>query len=146
MADFAITQDDIKALSDDQQSVIFDALVTAAWADGNVSEAEMSRFEKEIVKIPWGKPDSVLIEMVKASKERLASLKTRDSVLTFIKDIADKLPKQELREKVVYTMGLIMFTDRELNNAEANVITAFKEAFGIDKERFDALASAVREN
>jgi uncharacterized tellurite resistance protein B-like protein len=145
MANFAITQDDMKDLGEDQKSTIFDALVAAAWADGNVSQAEMARFEQEVVKIPWGKDEADLIKMVHASKDRVAALKDKDAVMAFIKAISEKLPNQDLREKLLYTMGLIMFTDRELNNAEKNVIVAFTEAFGISKERFEAIGMELFE-
>jgi uncharacterized tellurite resistance protein B-like protein len=144
MADFAFTQDDMKGLREDQQSAIFDALVTAAWADGNVSKEEMERFEQEVVKIPWGKPQDDLVKMVYASKERVSSLKDVESVMGFIKAIAEKLPDVGLREKLLYLMGSIMFTDRELNNAERNIIGAFIDAFGVTKERFDAIGGAIR--
>ena len=144
MADFAITQDDMKDLSDDQKSTLFDALVTAAWADGNVSEVEMKRFEKEVVRIPWGKEEAELLKMVNSSKDKVTALKDKDAVMAFIKSIADQLPKKELREKVLYTMGLIMFTDRELNNAELNVVLAFAEAFGVAQDRINEIGNAVR--
>jgi uncharacterized tellurite resistance protein B-like protein len=144
MTKFALTQDDVKALSEDQKGAIFDALVTAAWADGNVTQAEMERFEQEIVKLPWGKDDAELVKMVHGSRERVTGLKDRDSVIRFIKTVADRLPSPEIREKVLYTMGVIMFTDRELNPPEKNVIAAFTEAFSIAPDRFDAIEAEVR--
>jgi uncharacterized tellurite resistance protein B-like protein len=144
MASFAITQDDMKGAGEDQMSAIFDALVTAAWADGNVSTAEMERFEKEVVKIPWGKEEGELVKMVHASKARVSALANREAVLDFIKGIATRLPKQETREKLLYTMELIMFTDRDFNTAEENVISAFAEAFAVPKDRREAIRAAVR--
>jgi uncharacterized tellurite resistance protein B-like protein len=146
MADFAITQDDMKDLSEEQKGTLFDALVTAAWVDGSVNEAEMKSFEKEVGRLPWGKEDADLVKMVTAAKERVSALKDKDAVLGFIKGIAEKLPKQDFREKLLYTMGLIVFSDRDLNNAELNVLLAFAEAFGISKDRIDEIGTAVRSN
>jgi uncharacterized tellurite resistance protein B-like protein len=143
---FVLNQDDVKDLSDEQQSSIFDALVAAAWADGNVSQAEMARFEAEVVKVPWGKDEQTLIKMVHGARERVAALKDKDSVLSFIKDIAEKLPSQTVREKVLYMMGVIMFSDRQLSDAEKNVVKAFADAFKITKERFDLIGAEVRGN
>jgi uncharacterized tellurite resistance protein B-like protein len=143
---FVLNQDDVKDLSDEQQSSIFDALVAAAWADGNVSQAEMARFEAEVVKVPWGKDEATLLKMVHDSRARVAALKDKDSVLAFIKDISEKLPAQTVREKVLYMMGVIMFSDRQLSDAEKNVVAAFAEAFKITKERFDLIGAEVRGN
>jgi uncharacterized tellurite resistance protein B-like protein len=143
MADFAITQNDMNGVSEEQQSTVFDALVTAAWADGKVSDAEMKRFEEEVVKIPWGKPEAELIKMIHASTARVGALKDKDAVLAFIKAIADKLPKQDFREKVLHTMVQVMYADKDLNAEEKNVIMAFVEAFGVTHARFQDIAASV---
>jgi len=143
---FVLNQEDVKSLSEDQQSAIFDALVAAAWADGNVSQAEMARFEAEVVKVPWGKDEQTLIKMVHASRDRVGQLKDKDGVLAFIKNIADRVPSQTVREKILYMMGVIMFSDRQLSDAEKNVVAAFAQAFGISKERFDLIGAEVRGN
>lgn len=143
---FVLNQEDVKSLTENQQSAIFDALVAAAWADGNVSQAEMARFEAEVVKVPWGKDEQTLIKMVHASRDRVAQLKDKDGVLAFIKDIADRVPSPTIREKILYMMGVIMFSDRQLSDAEKNVVAAFATAFGISKERFDLIGAEVRGN
>jgi uncharacterized tellurite resistance protein B-like protein len=143
---FVLNQEDVKSLTEDQQSAIFDALVAAAWADGNVSQAEMARFEAEVVKVPWGKDEQSLIKMVHASRDRVAQLKDKDGVLGFIKGIADRVTSQAIREKVLYMMGVIMFSDRQLGEAEKNVVSAFAQAFGIPKERFELIGAEVRGN
>ena len=144
MASYAFTQDDMKGATEDQMNAMFDALVAAAWADGNVSPAEMERFEKEVVKIPWGRPEADLVKMVHAAKARVSALPTREAVLDFIKAIATKLPDQDQREKLLYTMHAIMATDKEVNTAEQNVFAAFAEAFNVDKTRREAISTAAR--
>ncbi len=139
MANFALTQDDLKDLNDDQKSAIFDALITAAWADGSVSVAEMQLFEKEVGKLSWGKSEAELLNMIDGSKGRLNALKDREGVVQFIKSVAARLPAQALREKVLYTMTRLMVTDRKLDLAEQNIVGAFLAAFGISKERFQAM-------
>jgi uncharacterized tellurite resistance protein B-like protein len=143
---FVLNQEDVKSLSEDQQSAIFDALVAAAWADGTVSQAEMARFEAEVVKVPWGKDEQALLKMVHASKARVDQLKDKDGVLAFIKGIADRVPSQTIREKILYMMGVIMYSDRQLGEAEKNVVAAFAQAFNITKERFDLIGAEVRGN
>src|SRR6266702_459009 len=136
MANFALTQDDLKDLNDDQKSAIFDALITAAWADGSVSVAEMQLFEKEVGKLSWGKSEAELLNMIDGSKGRLNALQDREGVVQFIKSVAARLPAQALREKVLYTMTRLMVTERKLELAEQNIVGAFLAAFGISKERF----------
>ena len=143
MADFSITQDDMKGISEDQQSTVFDALVAAAWADGNVSDSERERFEQEVVKIPFGKPEAELIKMIHASTAKVGALQDKDAVLAFIKSIAEKLPNQDFREKLLHTMVKVMYSDKDLNAAERNVITAFVEAFGVTTARFQDIAASV---
>jgi uncharacterized membrane protein YebE (DUF533 family) len=139
MANLELTQDDLKDLNDDQKSAILDALITAAWADGSVSMAEMQLFEKEVGRLSWAKSEADLLNMVDASKVRLAALKDREGVVQFIKGVAARLPAQALREKVLYTMTRLMVTDRKLDLAEQNIVGAFLAAFGIPKERFQTM-------
>ncbi len=141
---FALSQDDVKGLNDDQKIAIIDALVTAAWADGTVSQSEKDRFESEMVKLPWGKEPAQLIEMVHTSVGKVVQLKDKDSVLKFIAGIAEKLPDPAIREKVLYTMGTIMYSDRDLSTPEKNVIAAFSEAFKLPRDRIEAIGKEVR--
>lgn len=143
MGGFAIDKDDMKGLSEEQQGVIFDALVAAGWADGSVSDAERQRFEKEVVKIPWGRSEAELIKMINASSAKVAALKDDNDVLAFIKNIAEKLPTQDFREKVLYLMIQIMRSDKNLSSGEQNVITKFVEAFGVGQARFQDIAASI---
>jgi uncharacterized tellurite resistance protein B-like protein len=147
MASFAILEEDMKEINDEQQGVVLDALVAAAWADGAVRPSEIKRFEQEVVRIPWGKSHDELKAMIYASTQRVSALKDRDAVFAFIKSIADKLPNQTLREKLLHTMVLVMYSDKDLNEEERNVVAAFGDAFGIGRDRFhDIAASVLRKN
>jgi uncharacterized tellurite resistance protein B-like protein len=141
---FAISQEDVKGLNDDQTAAIFDALVAAAWADGTVSQVEKDRFEAELTKLPWGKPPADLVKMVTQSVEKVAAIKDRDGVMRFIAGVADRLTDQGLREKVLYTMGVITFADKEMTDSEKNVMKAFTESFKIPMDRAQAIAVAIR--
>jgi uncharacterized tellurite resistance protein B-like protein len=143
MASFAITDKDMKDMSDEQRGAIFDALVAGGWADGKVSDAERKRFEEEVVKIPWAQSEADLIAMINASSAKVAGLKDRDEASAFIKAVAAKLPSLELREKVLHVMILIMWSDKKLETAEQGVIAAFAEAFGVTQERFKEIGASV---
>jgi uncharacterized tellurite resistance protein B-like protein len=141
---FELTPVDVMGLSDDQKAAVLDALVAAAWADGSVSQAEAARFELELVKTPLAKDEQTLGKMVMASRERFASLKSKEAVFGFIKGIADKLPLPHIREKVLYTMGVVAFAEGSLNVNEKNVIAAFAQAFNVTKDRFDLIGKRVQ--
>jgi len=136
-----LTQDDVNKLNDDQKSAVFDALITAAWADGSVTVAEMQLFQREVGKLDWGKSQQELMNMIDASKARLAALSDRDSIVAFIKGIAARVTDQGIRERVLYEMTLLMATDKKFDIGEQNVVGGFVRAFAISKERFDAITS-----
>ena len=141
---FAISAEDVKGLNDDQISAIFDALVAAAWADGNVSQVEKDSFEAALTKLPWNKPQDQLIKMIEASVGKVAAVKDRDGVMKYIAGVADRLTDQNIREKVLYTMGVITFADKDMSESEKNVMKAFTELFKIPMDKAKDIAIAIR--
>ena len=141
---FAISAEDVKGLNDDQISAVFDALVAAAWADGNVSQVEKDSFEAALTKLPWNKPQDELIKMIEASVGKVAAVKDRDGVMKFISGVADRLTDQNMREKVLYTMGVITFADKDMSDSEKNVMKAFTELFKIPMDKAKDIAIAIR--
>ena len=141
---FSISAEDVKGLNDDQTAAIFDALVAAAWADGTVSQVEKDSFEAELTKLPWNKPQDQLIKMIEASVGKVAAIKDRDGVMSFISGVADRLTDQNMREKVLYTMGIIAFADKDMSEAEKNVMKAFTELFKIPMDKAKDIAIAIR--
>ncbi len=143
---FTLSQADVSGLSDDQQNAIFEAMVTAVLADGKIDKPEVARFEHELGLIPWGKDQPTLLKMVQDARERVQKLSSEAEVLSFINTIAGKITSQDLREKVLRMMGSVMFSDRELNQEEKNVLGAFATAFGIPEARILAIRDEVKGN
>jgi uncharacterized tellurite resistance protein B-like protein len=140
---YALTEADMTGLKDDQKTAIFEALVTAVLADGKIDQEEIERFEKEIAVVPWGKDEAALSSMVTAARARVGALKGQQDVVAFIDSIAAKLPAQELREKVWRMMADIIFSNREINQNEKNVLGAFALAFKLSKEQIEAIRVQV---
>jgi uncharacterized tellurite resistance protein B-like protein len=140
---FAISQEDVKGLAEDQLTAIVDALVVAAWADGSATPVEMQRFESEVGKLPWGRPVDQIVAMVQQSVKRVAAVKG-DEAMKFISGVADRLKDQRLREKVLYTMGVITFADKQMADSERRMLSAFAETFQIPVDRVQAISAALR--
>jgi hypothetical protein len=141
--DFVFTEADIKGLDASQQAAIFDSLAAAIFADGKVELAEMQRYEKEVTRIPWGRPTEALTEEAKQSGQRLKAITTPDQFRDFLANIATKLPTQELREKVIALVGSIVSSDNDVNLHEKTLLGAFATAFNITTERFKQIRAAV---
>lgn len=143
---FELSQIDLMGMTDDQKRAVLDAMVAAAWADGQVSPAEAQRFEQELSRVPLAKDLPTLQQWVVASRDQFSSLKTKDAILGHIQGIAARLPLPHIREKVLYHMGAVAFAGGKegfLNQSEKNVLMAFTTAFGITKERFDLIGKQV---
>jgi hypothetical protein len=143
---FELNQVDLMGMTDDQKRAVLEAMVAAAWADGNVSPAEAARFEQELGRMPLAKDVATLQQWVVAARDEFTKLKTRDAILAHIKDIAGRLPLPHIREKVLYHMGAVAYSGGKegfLNQNEKNVLMAFTTAFGITKERFDLIGKQV---
>jgi uncharacterized tellurite resistance protein B-like protein len=141
---FAINAEDVKGLNDDQISAVFDALVAAAWADGNVSQVEKDSFEAALTALPWNKPSDQLVKMIEASVGKVAAVKDREGVMKYIEGVAERLTDQNMREKVLYTMGVITFADKDMSESEKNVMKAFTELFKIPMDKAKDIAIAIR--
>ena len=81
--------------------------------------------------------------MIQGAHERLAGLKTPVEIHDYLVSLARRLPSESLREKVVFTMATLMYSDGDFNRAEKNVVGAFVVAFGIPSERVTAINDAL---
>ena len=134
---------DFDAMDDAQRLAVLEAMVVGMVADNRVTPAEVRRFDEIVLGLPWGVEREVLTAMIAGAHDRLAALATRDAVHDYVRTLATRLPSQELREKVVFTMATLMFSDGEQVQAEKNVLGLFVVEFGISSERAAAIKDAL---
>ncbi|HUQ03750.1 MAG TPA: TerB family tellurite resistance protein [Kofleriaceae bacterium] len=134
---------DFEHMDDAQRLAVLEAMVVGLIADNQVTPPEVRRFDEIVMALPWGVERPVLAAMISGARNRLAALKTRDEIDAYVKQLAERLPSQELREKVVFTMATLMFSDGEQVQAEKNVLGLFVIAFGITSERATAIRDAL---
>ena len=132
---------DFAAMDDAQRLAVLEAMVVGMIADNKITPAEERRFDEIVLGLPWGVERAVLAAMIAGARGRLAALKTPDEVHDYVEALASRLPSQTLREKVVFTMATLMFSDGEQVQAEKKVLGLFVVAFGITSDR----AAAIRE-
>ncbi|KAB2902315.1 MAG: TerB family tellurite resistance protein [Kofleriaceae bacterium] len=132
---------DFAAMDDGQRLAVLEAMVVGMIADDKITPAERRRFDEIVLGLPWGVERGVLAAMIAGARDRLAALKTPDEVHDYVEALATRLPSQALREKVVFTMATLMFSDGEQDQAEKKALGLFVVAFGITSER----AAAIRE-
>jgi uncharacterized tellurite resistance protein B-like protein len=134
---------DFSALEDPERLAVLEALVVGVIADGQINAAETRQFDELVLGLPWGFDRAVLSVMIQGAYERLAGLKTPVEIHDYLVKLAHRLPSVSLREKVIFTMATLMYSDGEFNRAEKNVVGAFAVAFGIPSERVAAINEAL---
>jgi len=134
---------DFTALEDPERLAILEALVVGVIADGQITATESRHFDELVLGLPWGFDRAVLGVMIQGAHERLAGLKTPVEIHDYLVKLAHRLPSEALREKVIFTMARLMYSDGELNRAEKNVVGAFAVAFGIPSDRVAAINDAL---
>lgn len=134
---------DLASLDDAQRLAVLEALVVGVTADGKVTAAEARRFDEIVLSLPWGLDRAVLGAMVKGAHERIAGLRSPAQVQDYVASLANRLPSAELRDKVVYTMATLMWSDGEVHPAEKGVLGLLVIAFGITSERAAAIKAAL---
>jgi uncharacterized tellurite resistance protein B-like protein len=93
--------------------------------------------------LPWGAEREVLAVMIKGARERLAGLKTQAEITDYVARLAEKLPSPDLRDKIVFTMATLMYSDGEVAQIEKNVLGLFVVAFNITSDRISRIRSAL---
>ena len=135
---------DFSALEDPERLAILEALVVGVIADGQINEKESRHFDELVLGLPWGFDRAVLGVMIQGAHDRLAGLATPVEIHDYLVKLAHRLPSQSLREKVVFTMATLMYSDGDFNRAEKNVVGAFVVAFGIPSDRVATINDALR--
>jgi uncharacterized tellurite resistance protein B-like protein len=138
-----LTESDFKAMDEAQRVAVLETMVIGLVADNNVNPAEIRRFDEIVIGLPWGIEREVLIGLVKGAHQRITALKTPAEVHDYVIGLSTKLPTPELRDKVVFTMATIMFSDGEINQFEKNVLGLFVTTFGITSDRLTAIRQAL---
>ena len=134
---------DFAALDDAQRLAVLETMVVGLIADNKIVPAEIRRFDEIVLNLPWGVEREVLVGMIRGAKERLVSLKTPPQVQDYVVGLASRLPSPELRDKVVFTMATLMFSDGEIDQMEKNTLGLFVVAFGITSDRIAAIKNAL---
>jgi uncharacterized tellurite resistance protein B-like protein len=134
---------DFSALEDPERLAVLEALVVGVIADGKINAMESRHFDELVLGLPWGFDNAVLRVMIQGAHERLAGLRTPIEIHDYLVQLAQRLPSESLREKVIFTMASLMHSDGDFNRAEKNVVGAFAVAFGIPSERVAAINDAL---
>lgn len=135
---------DFSALEDPERLAVLEALVVGVIADGQINATESRHFDELVLGLPWGFDRAVLRVMIQGAHERLSGLRTPVEIHDYLVKLAHRLPSESLREKVIFTMATLMYSDGEFNRAEKNVVGAFAVAFGISSDRVAAINDALR--
>jgi uncharacterized membrane protein YebE (DUF533 family) len=141
---FIFNEDDMKFISQEQKGAVITACVAAAMADGTINKEEVARMSQEFLKIPWGIPLQLVTEVADQAQKKLGELKDAAGVMSYIQRTAAFLPPGPIREKTLYLIASVMLADKNLDQGETVVLTAFAEAFAIPQDRLQAIATAVR--
>ena len=135
--------DDFAALDDAQRLAILETLVIGLLADNKIGEAEVRRFDEIVFALPWGVPRNVLVSMIAGSRNRLVTLKTPAQFQDYLTELVQRIPGASLHDKVLFTMATIMYSDG-VHQLEKNVLGMFVKAFGITRDRVEAIQAALR--
>jgi uncharacterized tellurite resistance protein B-like protein len=134
---------DFAAMDDAQRLAVLETMVVGMIADNQVTPAEVRRFDEIVLGLPWGVERGVLVAMITGARDRLLALKTQPEIHDYVTKLATRLPSPALRDKVVFTMATLMYSDGEVVQSEKNVLGLFVLAFGITSDRVQAIKEAL---
>jgi hypothetical protein len=137
--------DDLGALSNVQKAAVVDALFLVIAIDRQVSPVELQRFNAEIRRVHWRVGDEMLMLMVDKARMRVKSTLSPDAWRAWVKEIAQLVTDETLREKVVRTMiELKLGITAEVNERERGLINAFILEFQLSPLAVRDLTSEFR--
>lgn len=134
---------DFAALDDTQRLALLESFFVAISADNVITAAEARRFDEVVLDLPWGVERDVLHAMIKGAQQRIAAVRTPVEVQDYVTKLAQRLPGQDLRERVLYTMATLMWSDGDVSRLEKNVLGLFTMAFGLTSDRVAAIKAAL---
>jgi uncharacterized tellurite resistance protein B-like protein len=140
-----LTPEDLAATDDSQKLAILECMLLAIFADGKVEEHELKRFDAIVGALPWGMEKPVIIALLQGAQTRMKTMNTPQAIMDYVAQIAARVPSQTLREKIVFTMGLLAASDGTLHQFEKNILGLCVVSFNITSDRLAAIKSAVAE-
>ena len=138
-----LTREDMNKLGQDEKAAIIDALVVAVLADGVASPVEVARFDAEVAEVPWELDQHTVVGLIRSARERVGALKG-DEGIALVKSIAEKLPSEEIREKVLRMMISVMLADGRPAKQEQQVGGVFAAAFQLSPESLRRIGADAR--
>ena len=134
---------DFAALDDAQRLAVLETMVVGLIADNKITPPEIRRFDEIVLNLPWGVEREVLIGMIRGAKERLVAMKSQQEIHDYVISLATRLPSPQLREKIVFTMATLMWSDGVVDQSEKAALGLFVVAFGIPSDRVAAIKEAL---
>jgi uncharacterized tellurite resistance protein B-like protein len=144
-----LNRDDLEKLSQDQKAAIIDAMVVAVLADGVATPVETARFDAELAEVPWELDKNTVVALVRAAREKVGNLKSGEEGIALVKDVAERLPTDDLREKVLRMMVSVMMSDGQAAPQEKIIGGVFGAVFKLSPEALkrvgqDAMSDAPK--
>jgi hypothetical protein len=137
--------DDLGALSNVQKSAVIDALFLVVAIDRQITPIELAKFNAEIRRVHWRVGDEMLMLMVDKARMRVKSTLNPDAWRAWVKEIAQLVIGETMREKLVRTMiELKLSISAEINERERSLINAFIVEFQLAPIAVRELASEFR--
>lgn len=140
---FALTEQDMGSLNEQQKNAIMDSLIMAVLSGGKPQDVVVAKVEDEIKSIPWGVEDDQLEGLVQQGRERVMASKGEEAVLKHLEGIATQITSQDIREKVFRAMLAVMSAEGQFTNGEIKLAVALGTAFQLPRERLDAMKADI---
>ena len=140
--DLILNADDMASLSAVQKDAILEALFLALGIDREIQPDELARFDQEVARIPWGIEERVLRDLVQAARVRRKLVSGTENTLAWIRELANKLPNQTVKEKTLGTMARIALA-HGLNRPERGLLNTFAANLGLPTERLEQIKAEL---
>jgi uncharacterized tellurite resistance protein B-like protein len=141
---FQFTAEEMKGLGEAQLDALVDVVIAGVLADGTVDDAEVARVDAELKKVPWGRPDDVLDEKVRAAFTKINAFTKPEEAFLLVKAAADTITDPGLREKTFALLARVMYADKKMSPNEKTVLTVFATAFQIPLPKLAEISESVK--
>lgn len=134
---------DLDAADDSAKLAILECMLLSIYADGVVTPQELTRFQGIVAALPWGMEEPVLVALLKGATQRMKPLTHPQAILDYVANLAERVPSPALREKIVFTMGVLAASDGALHQFEKNILGVVVVAFGLTRPKVEEIKAAV---
>jgi len=141
---YTFTTEEFQRLDDKQKDAVLDVIIAGCLADGQLVDAEVSRFDSEIRKVPWGHSEAEMDAKIKASFEKINGFTDPQQAIDLVKSAAAALTDPTIREKTFHLLATVMYADNKMTQNEKTVLTAFAVAFQIPVPKLAEISQAVK--